>query len=127
MLRVVHFEVSADDTGRAAKFYNEVFEWKIDSWGGPRDYKLVTSGNASEPGINGGIFKRDGPVNFVNTIEVPDADEYSRKIEAAGGSVVVPKITIPGVGDLVYCQDTEKNVFGILQPATQAGKPPGEA
>jgi predicted enzyme related to lactoylglutathione lyase len=37
------------------------------------------------------------------------------KVTAAGGKVLGPKTTIPGVGYHAYCQDTEGNVFGILQ------------
>jgi predicted enzyme related to lactoylglutathione lyase len=32
-----------------------------------------------------------------------------------GGQVVVPKMPIPGVGYLAYCQDTEGLLFGIHQ------------
>jgi predicted enzyme related to lactoylglutathione lyase len=37
MPRVVYFEIPADDPERAAKFYKEVFGWKIDKWEGPFD------------------------------------------------------------------------------------------
>jgi uncharacterized protein len=37
-----------------------------------------------------------------------------------GGKVIVPKTAVPGVGYLIYCQDTESNVFGILQEARSA-------
>jgi predicted enzyme related to lactoylglutathione lyase len=115
MPRVVHFEVSADDTERASRFYSNVFGWEIQKWGGPKDYWLVSTGTEDQPGINGGLFKRDGPVNYVNTIDVPSVDDYVARITEHGGRVVVPKTTIPGVGYLVYCQDTENNVFGIMQ------------
>jgi len=29
---------------------------------------------------------------------------------------VTKKDVIPGIGDFCYCQDTEGNLFGILQP-----------
>jgi hypothetical protein len=32
-----------------------------------------------------------------------------------GGQVVVPKMAIPGVGYVIYCQDTEGLVFGLYQ------------
>jgi predicted enzyme related to lactoylglutathione lyase len=32
------------------------------------------------------------------------------------GQIVQPKQEIPGVGWLAYCQDTESNIFGVLQP-----------
>jgi hypothetical protein len=46
---------------------------------------------------------------------VPSLDESLAKIVAAGGKVLEPRSTIPGVGYHAYCQDTEGNVFGILQ------------
>jgi predicted enzyme related to lactoylglutathione lyase len=115
MNRVVHFEISADEPERAVKFYTDVFGWNMQKWGGPKDYWLVTTGAQDEPGINGGVFKREGPVNFVNTIEVASVDDFAAKVTENGGKVVVPKMAIPGVGYLVYCQDTESNVFGIMQ------------
>ncbi len=115
MPRVIHFEVSADDPERASKFYKNVFGWNIQKWGGPKDYWLVSTGADTQPGINGGLFKREGPVNYVNTVRVDSVDQYVSKVEAGGGRVVVPKMTLPGIGYLVYCQDTEQNVFGMIE------------
>jgi predicted enzyme related to lactoylglutathione lyase len=115
MPRVVHFEISADEPERAVKFYTDVFGWNTEKWGGPKDYWLVTTGAKDEPGINGGVFKREGPVNFVNTIDVPSVDDFAAKVTEHGGKVVVPRMAIPGVGYLIYCKDTENNVFGIMQ------------
>ena len=38
MPRITHFEVYANDTARAKKFYNEIFGWKFDKWDGPMEY-----------------------------------------------------------------------------------------
>jgi len=43
-----------------------------------------------------------------------------KKIEDAGGNICVPKMAIPGVGWLAYAQDPAKNVFGVLEPDTDA-------
>ena len=40
--------------------------------------------------------------------------------EANGATVVVPKMPVPGVGWLVYCKDTEGNIFGMMQADTNA-------
>jgi hypothetical protein len=112
--------VSADDPDRASQFYERVFGWNIQKWGGPKDYRLISTGAADQPGINGGIFKREGQVNYVNTIDVPSVDEFVAKVTEHGGKEVVPKTAIPGVGQLVYCQDTEGNVFGILEAESEA-------
>ena len=116
MPRVIHFEIFADEPERAAKFYTEVFGWQIQSWGGPVDYWLATTGPEDEPGINGAIARRMPEASAtVNTIDVPDADAFMEKVTAMGGKVVTPKMTVPGVGYMAYCLDTEGNPFGIMQ------------
>jgi len=37
MPRIVHFEFGADDTKRAVKFYSDVFDWKLENWGGSEE------------------------------------------------------------------------------------------
>jgi predicted enzyme related to lactoylglutathione lyase len=119
MPRVVHFELSADQPERAAKFYTQVFGWKIKKWDGPQEYWLITTGEEN-PGINGGLMRRQGQANCVNTVGVPSVDDFTAKITGSGGKVVMPKMAIPGVGYLAYCQDTEGNTFGIMQPDEKA-------
>lgn len=119
MGRVIHFELSADDPERAAKFYREVFRWKIEKWSGSQDYWLITTGESKEPGIDGGLMPRQHPgASTVNSIEVDSVDATVEMVEKAGGKVVAPKMTIAGVGYLAYLQDTEGNVFGVMQPDT---------
>lgn len=116
MPRIVHFEITADNPDRAGKFYSQVFGWEIKKWEGPMDYWMIMTGDQSKPGINGGMLKRteQGGTNC-NTIDVPSADEFIRKITAAGGTIVLPKMAVPGVGWLAYFKDTEGNVSGIMQ------------
>ena len=117
MSRVVHFEIPADDPGRAVKFYTKVFGWKINKWEGGMDYWLVTTGDRSTPGIDGAIMQRSEMARtVVNSIDVLSVDDFIRKVTKNGGKVVTPKTPIPGIGYFAYCKDTEGNMFGILQP-----------
>jgi predicted enzyme related to lactoylglutathione lyase len=121
MNRVVHFEIGAQDPERAAQFYEKVFGWKIQKWGGPQDYWLATTGPDSEPGINGGIMRhKDGAARTINTVQVASIEEAIAKVTASGGQVMVPKMAIPGVGWLAYCTDTEGGIFGIHVPDPSA-------
>jgi predicted enzyme related to lactoylglutathione lyase len=43
------------------------------------------------------------------------------KAEAAGGTVALPKMAVPGVGWLAYCLDPEGNTFGLMQRDPEAG------
>lgn len=121
MPRVTHFELPADNPDKAVKFYSEIFNWKIEKWAGPMDYWLITTGSKDQPGIDGAITRRQGIFDrVVNTIDVPSVDDFSNKIAAKGGKVVAPKMAIPGIGYIAYCQDTEGNIFGIIQNDTSA-------
>lgn len=125
MNRIVHFDIMADKPERAAKFYNKVFGWKFDKWeGGNMDYWIAMTGKKNEPGINGGLAKREkdykGQLWFQNTIEVDSVDEYLRKVKEKGGKILSPKMAIQGVGWFAKCQDTEGNEFGIMQTDKKA-------
>ena len=118
MPRVVHFEVYADDMDRASKFYGDVFGWtvtKIDLEGG-NAYWLIDTGEEPTEGINGGMMPRPSP-EAINTVvlDVPSVDDYVEKITGGGGSILVPKFAVPGVGYAAYFKDTEGNPFGIFE------------
>ena len=132
MNRVIHFEIHAAEPDRLIKFYGDVFGWEINEWklpGGPmlpenRYWFVITAPEGSgEPGIDGGIVARRGPLpvgtepvtSFVSTIHVPSVDEFIKKIEAAGGKNTVPKMAVPGLAWLAYCNDPEGNIFGIYE------------
>ncbi|MBD3381865.1 MAG: VOC family protein [candidate division Zixibacteria bacterium] len=116
MPRPVHFEIPADDPERAGKFYEDVFGWQISKWDGPEDYWLIKSGDKEQPGIDGGIARKNDMLSSVtNTIDVPDVDQFTDKIKSKGGTVLMPKMAVPEVGWMAYCKDTEGNIFGLMQ------------
>lgn len=130
MSRVVHFEIHAADVDRAVTFYREVFGWKVEDWSGyaGMPYFGVVTGEEGTMGINGAIMQRHGenmPVGgpvagAVLTIGVEDFDATAAAIEAAGGTVALPKHALPGMAWQGYFHDTENNVFGIHQPDPEA-------
>jgi predicted enzyme related to lactoylglutathione lyase len=120
--RVIHFEIPAEDTKRAVAFYTKAFGWKMEKYGSEgMDYWLASTGDDKEPGINGAISEKDEMhPTVVNTIGVPSFEEAVKKIKAAGGQVIGPKMTVPNVGYMTYCKDTEGNIFGIMQTDPKA-------
>jgi predicted enzyme related to lactoylglutathione lyase len=116
MPRVVHFDIAADEPERAIRFYESVFGWEIQKWEGPFDYWLIMTGPEDEPGIDGGLGKRDRPdEHTTNTIGVDSVDDYVAKVQESGGLVTMPKSAVPGVGYLAICADTEGNVFSLME------------
>ena len=128
MPRVVHFEVHASDPERTMKFYTELFGWRFQPWGPPGTYWLVTTGDAGQRGIDGGVVpRRDGPpvdgqpVNaFICTVDVENAEESLAKAIALGGSEAHPVMAVPGAGWLCYAKDPDGTIFGMMQPDTSA-------
>lgn len=58
---------------------------------------MVTTGLDDEPGTNGAINPRAISEQVTaDTVSVPSVDDFTKKVEEAGGSVVVPKRAVPG-------------------------------
>jgi predicted enzyme related to lactoylglutathione lyase len=114
MPRVVHFECHADDPERAAAFYREVFGWEIGRTADPH-YLLLSSGGSGEDGIDGAVMPRIAGSSFTNAIGVDSIDDVVLKIIRAGGEVLMPRKTVPGLSQIAYCADAEGNVFGLLE------------
>jgi uncharacterized protein len=127
MHRVIHFEIHADNPPRAVEFYKNLLGWEFTKWDGPMEYWIVKTGPDGQPGINGGLIKRQGAIDgtaviaYVCTVDVASVDAAIKKIGTLGGNVVVPKMPIPGLGWLVYAKDTEGNIFGMMQNDPKAG------
>ncbi len=130
MSRPVHFEIQADDLERAKTFYGDVFGWTFEDYGQftGSPYWGVVTGPEDAPGINGGLMPRPapaaGPGQGVNgavlTMGVEDFDATAAKIEAAGGTVALPKMALTGMAWQGYFVDTEGNTFGVHQPDESA-------
>ena len=127
MPRITHFEIHADDPQRAIKFYAILFGWNFVSWpGGDQEYWLIETGKENEPGIDGGLIRRRGTIEgtaviaYVCSVDVPSIDDSISTVNSNGGTIVVPKMAVPGVGWLAYAKDTEGNIFGLMQPDQNA-------
>ena len=125
MSRVVHFEFFGEAPGEMAEFYRQVFGWEVQTWPGPFEYWLATTGPEGEPGINGAIAAPGGAgaQRVVNTMDVLDLEATTAAVIAAGGSTITETAPIPGVGWFRYVADPSGLVIGVLQADEQAGVP----
>jgi uncharacterized protein len=116
MPSVVHFEITADDLERAIKFYTDIFGWRIRKQHGEESYWLIESNPELKQGITGALVQRSFPEDStILTFDVASIDDCARKIVRAGGKILRPKDSVPGIGYAQYCQDSEGNLFAILQ------------
>ena len=117
---VRHFAINADDVERARRFYETVFGWTFEDWGQPEFYRVHT-GPPDDPGIWGALQKRLEPLEgrgirgFMCTVSVDSLLETLARVESAGGTIVIPEREIPGVGRLIYLEDTEENLVCAMQ------------
>jgi predicted enzyme related to lactoylglutathione lyase len=118
---IVHFEIPADDPERAIAFYREVFGWQIHKDPHMDYWMLHTVATGPDriptsPGSNGGLMKKMYPGQGVtNYFGVEDAEAAGKKIEAAGGVILVPKQHVPGHGYFVQFKDPEGNVMAVWE------------
>jgi uncharacterized protein len=92
---IVHVELHSNDPEKTKAFYRAVFGWTFQDVPG-MGYAMIET--PSPPG--GGLRKTErgesaGILNFIHVASVADA---TRKIEKAGGKVLVPKQEVPSWG-----------------------------
>lgn len=114
---VMHFEIPADDVTRAKAFYEKTFGWTIKAFPMPagQEYFGVTAKKKGEPGIDGGMMKRQMPSQpFMNYITVQSIDAMSKAVQANGGIIVLPKQAIgQDMGWIAAFKDPENNIVGL--------------
>jgi predicted enzyme related to lactoylglutathione lyase len=116
---IVHFELPAQDPGRAKRFYESVFAWRFREIGdSPIEYHMTED---LEP--VGAIYPRQsderGPIVYLDT---DDIDATLARVRELGGEAD-DKQPIPGIGWFSRAEDTEGNPFSLY--ATDESAPGG--
>ena len=129
---IVHFEIQVGDPVRARRFYQEVFEWKVEKWEGTDFYGVWTGRskypNGSIVGLDGSLGEKKGKTpagdaalnSFLCTIEISDIDKTLQAVAQAGGVVIKPRFAFPHVGWMAICADPDGNQFNLIQNDTEA-------
>jgi predicted enzyme related to lactoylglutathione lyase len=121
---VSHFEIPARDLERAARFYREVFGWRIEPlpWEGHAYFKV--RGAAGEPpgqeGIDGGLLPAEvttGHPLLVIHLSGISLEECLTRIVEAGGQIDKPVEAVGAMGSFARFRDPEGNVLGLWEGA----------
>jgi len=121
---VSHFEIYADNPTGLARFYTDVFDWKVEAMPGNDDYLLVQTVDVDAQrvakqagGINGGIMKRPDPKapSIINYVSVESLDGALERAAQRGGKVMKGKSPVPGMGWFAILSDPEGNPFALWQ------------
>lgn len=115
------FEIPATDLDRAQKFYETIFNVKLDPIDLPNIRMRMFPLEDSQNGVGGAVVdsggfhkpsQTDGPLIYLNGN--PDVQKILDKVEAAGGKIMVPKTEIsPEYGFMAVFFDTEGNRIGL--------------
>ena len=108
---VVHFELPADDTGRAREFYGSLFGWSFQTWEGPVEYHQTDAGGGPGGAVYPSQEGERGPIVYFDT---DDIRATVRRVRDLGGSADDPQ-PIPGVGWYARCRDTEGNAISLYE------------
>ena len=115
-----HFAINADDIDASKAFYEKVLGWRFTAWG-PPDFFRIETGTDAEPGIEGALQRRRalvaGHATFAPecTFAVDDVDATAAAVREAGGTVLMDRFTIAGVGHLIFFSDPAGNAIGAMQ------------
>lgn len=113
------FEIAVNDLARAQKFYETVFQIKMEAMDFPQ---MQMRGFPYDPGsgrVGGALVKSGmhkpsatGAVIYLNGN--PDLADALSRVEQAGGKVTVPKTQItPEIGYMAFFIDTEGNTVAM--------------
>ncbi len=102
---IVFFDIAGEDDGALRSFYASVFDWQSDETG----QLSVPIANPIDAAI------RKDPAEKRLYIGVSDITAKLEAIEAAGGSVDVPRFEVPGVVVLGLFRDPAGNPLGLVE------------
>lgn len=114
------FEIPVSDMGRAMKFYGAVLGVKLEEseFGPTKMAVFPVEGGAPQDVVHGALVKGDdyqpgsaGPIVYLNGGE--DLAGPLGRVEAAGGKVLVPKMSIGPHGFMAVFLDTEGNRLAL--------------
>jgi predicted enzyme related to lactoylglutathione lyase len=126
---ISHFEIYADDPDKLAKFYTDLFDWKVTPVSG-MDYRMVYTSETDEKGmlkqpgaINGGIAKKPDGFHIngaVNYTMVDSIEQSVARAKALGARLTKDKTAVPGMGWFAMFVDPEGNNFAVFKEDAQA-------
>jgi len=114
----VHVEFHSNAPEKTKSFLESVFGWKFQEF---PEMKYSTFDAPSSPG--GGLQQAQNmPAGVVDYILSTDIENTLRKITSSGGSIVMPKNEIPGMGYFAVFQDPTGITLALYEAKAQPRK-----
>jgi len=111
------FEIYVQDMARAKKFYETVFQTKLEQLNSANPELWAFSGSQTSYGTPGALAKMEGVRSGGNSTLVyfscADCAVEAKRAVAAGGRIEKDKFSIGQYGFVALVFDTEGNLFGL--------------
>ena len=112
------FEIYVQDMARAKKFYESVFQIKLEILQSGVELEMWSFPSAMDRfGASGSLVKMDGFPSGGNSTLVyfscTDCAIEAGRVAASGGAIQKDKFSIGEYGFIALCFDTEGNMFGL--------------
>ncbi len=115
-------DLATSDPAAAQQFYSKLFGWAIEVNPDPQygGYGLAKVEGRDAAGI-GGTQSPDQPTAWSLYIGTNDAEELGRRVQAAGGTVVMPAFPVGDQGKMAVFQDPTGAFISAWQPTRMSG------
>ena len=107
---IIHVEVVGKDGAALQRFYGDVFGWQLDT-NNPGGYGMLRQGDLSA-GIGASPDGGVGHVTFY--VHTDDPAATLRKVEEAGGRVIMPLTEVAPETTVALFTDPEGHVVGLM-------------
>jgi predicted enzyme related to lactoylglutathione lyase len=117
---IVHYEIAAKDLSTLKKFYEDLFDWKITSFGPQMgDYHGIDGKQGAPFGIDGGMMARQEQDTLPSVrlyANVGSADAFFEKAKGMGCPTIMDPISVEGAGiRIALVLDPEGNPIGCVE------------
>lgn len=113
-------DMGVADPQAALKFYRDLFGWEGQDMGEESGHYTIVSMNGKQVAAISPA-QDPGPPRWTTYINVDDVDDVTKRVEGAGGTVLVPPMDVMAAGRMAVYQDTTGAFISAWQPGEHLG------
>ncbi len=113
-------DMGAPDLAAAVTFYGQLFGWDCQDLGEEAGHYTMATKNGKMVAALATAMD-PGPPRWTTYVNVADADAVTKKVEDAGGKIVVPPMDVMEAGRMVLFQDPTGAFLAAWQPREHQG------
>lgn len=114
---LVHTEIASTDAAATRRFLEKLFGWSFEKTEMPGEYWMYQTPGGDRGAVRDANAKE--PPACTNYVLVADLDEAEKGVREAGGTIVLPRVDVPGMGSFFWFQAPGGPVLACWQPAKE--------